>query len=523
MNLRIGWIAIVAAALAGPTAPLSAQSTGGLSAAAPEPGTVFLTTDRFTLEDGRLGEVERGLIFLPMNRSSASEEDDDRVVAVEFHRFPALDPESAWDAPIIELSGGPGFGGLSNGRLDREGFYEQWIRPFTRHADYVLVGQRGFDASRPAMPCGPSERPIFDDTQPYEARMAAIAAVSAECRAFWERRGLDRHAFNVREAASDVAAVAEALGYDRIALWGNSFGSHWAMAVMRYHPDLVARAVLGGVEGPDHTYDMPGEILEALGRVAADAERSPELRNRIPEEGLLSALETVVARLERDPVTVDVPDESGNFRSVTVDHLIAQSVVEDGYSDVRPGTHPMAAWPADVIEMYEGDYGALAREALDEEIEGFDYGPSATYFLYDCASGISRARSERLAADPAARVLGRENWLHEGACPEWDVDLGEEFRTGFHTDVPTVIVQGTWDISTPLENVHELLPRFSDAQFIPVVRGTHGALWMSFRDSASEEIQRFGENLLHFAATGEAAALPDSVTLPAVNWKRPDR
>ncbi|MFW6085319.1 MAG: alpha/beta fold hydrolase, partial [Gemmatimonadota bacterium] len=396
------------------------------------------------------------------------------------------------------------------------------IRPFTRHADYVLVGQRGFDASRPAMPCGPSERPIFDDTRPYEARMAALAAGGGECRAFWEDRGIDRHGFNVREAATDVADVARALGYDRIALWGSSFGSHWATAVMRYHPELVARAVLGGFEGPDHTYDMPSHVLEALGRVAADAERSPRLRGRIPEGGLLAALQTVVERLERNPVAVDVPDESGNVRSVTVGHLIAQSVVEDGYSDVEPGTHPMAAWPADVIAMFEGDYRGLAREALDEAIEGFDYGPSATYFLYDCASGISRIRSERLADDPASSVLGRENWLHEGACPAWEVDLGEEFRTGFRTDVPTVIVQGTWDTSTPLENVREMLPRFSNVRFIPVVRGTHGALWLSFRDHATEEVQRFGQDLLRFAATGDASALPDSLVLPPVNWKRPD-
>lgn len=528
-----GSTAIAAAVLAAWAAPLGAQSsqkagepsqTGGSAAASvadsptPAPGTVFLTTDRFTMEDGHLGEVERGLIFLPMNRSS----EGDEVVAVEFHRFPAEDPESGWDAPIFELSGGPGFGGLSNGNLEREGFYEQWIRPFTRHADYVLVGQRGFGASRPAMPCGPSERPIFDDTQPYEARMAAIAAVGAECRAFWEARGIDRHGFNVREAAADVADVARALGYERIALWGNSFGSHWATTVMRYYPDLVARAVLGGLEGPDHTYDMPGEILKALGRIAEDAERSPELENRIPEGGLLTAFETMIERLERNPVTVDVPDDSGNVRSVTVGHLIAQSVVEDGYSDVEPGTHPMAAWPADIIEMYEGDYRALAREALDEGIEGYDYGPSAGYFLYDCSSGLSRSRSERLVADPASRVLGRENWLHEGACRAWDVDLGEEFRTGFRTDVPTVIVQGTWDTSTPLENVHEMLPRFSNVKLIPVVRGTHGALWLSFRDHASGDVQRFGQNLLRFAATGDASALPDSLVLPPVNWKRPD-
>ena len=44
------------------------------------------------------------------------------------------------------------------------------------------------------------------------------------------------------EAAADVNDIRQALGYDRIILWGGSFGSHWSMAVMRYYPHIVARA-----------------------------------------------------------------------------------------------------------------------------------------------------------------------------------------------------------------------------------------------------------------------------------------
>ncbi|MFW6078060.1 MAG: alpha/beta fold hydrolase, partial [Gemmatimonadota bacterium] len=468
-------------------------------------------------EDGRVAEAERGLMFLPESRTSGG----DDVVAVEFHRFRATSAAAAGATPIFDLWGGPGNGGLGS-NLDNEGFYERWIEPFTRHADLVVVGQRGFDASRPYLRCGESERPIFDDRLPEEERMEAVAAASAECRSFWEERGVALDGFNVREAAADVAAVARVLGYDRIALFGNSFGSHWAMAVMRYHRELVARAVIGGVEGPDNTYDMPGDVYAAMSRIAEDAEQSAELRDHVPEGGLLAALEAVVDRLRNEPATVEVEDEeSGETRTVTVDNFIAHSVTEDGYSSTADGQHPMAAWPADIIEMYHGDYEGLAREALDEEIEGYDYIPSAAYFLYDCASGISRARRGRLD-HPAASVIGRDNWLYEGACPEWGVDLGEEFRTGFRTDVPTVIVQGTWDTSTPLENVLELLPRFSDVRFIPVERGTHGALYMSFRDGASEEVERLGEALLRFAATGETGTLPDSLVLPPVEWERPD-
>lgn len=496
----------------------SSETLQGRGLSPPPAGSAFLTTDRFSLADGRVTEVERGVIYLPESRTTET----DRVVAVEFHRFPATNPDAEGAVPIVELYGGPGFGGLSS-NLSDEGFYERWIAPFRRHADYIVIGQRGFGVSRPYLRCGEYERPVFDETAPEELRMERAAGAAERCRDFWTEKGVALEGFNVREAAADVADVLRALDYDRVSLFANSFGSHWALAVMRYHPELAARAVLGGLEGPDHTYDMPGHVLDALRRIAADAERSPDLQDRIPEGGLIAALETVIERLRREPVTVQVEDEeTGETHSVTVNHYIAQSVAEDGYSEPEEGRHSMSTWPADIIDLYHGDLQALALEALDEPTEGYGYIPSAAYFLYDCASGISHGRTQQLRTDPATSVLGRENWLYEGACPVFGVDLGEDFRTGFRTDVPTVIVQGTWDTSTPIENVRELLPRFTDATFIPVERGTHGSLYLPFRDDPSPDTERLGESLFRFLATGDRTGLPASLSLPPVEWKLPE-
>ena len=67
---------------------------------------------------------------------------------------------------------------------------------------------------------------------------------------------------------------------------------------MRYHPEIVERAVLHGLEGPDHTYDSPAGLLKALERIAAEAEVSPALEGRLPEEGLIGALRFVIESLD---------------------------------------------------------------------------------------------------------------------------------------------------------------------------------------------------------------------------------
>ena len=92
-------------------------------------------------------------------------------------------------------------------------------------------------------------------------------------REFWEEVGLDLAGFTVLEAAEDVNEIRMALGYERITVWGGSFGSHWGMALMRAHPEIIERAVLRGMEGPDHTYDHPGHLWNVYRRVAAEAER----------------------------------------------------------------------------------------------------------------------------------------------------------------------------------------------------------------------------------------------------------
>jgi len=191
-----------------------------------------------------------------------------------------------------------GFEGLDEDLA--QGYYEEIVQAYTAFADFVVVGQRGIGPSKPNTLCA--------------SVRTGPTAYSRQCRAYWEAKGMDAAGFTVIEAAADVADAAHALGYQRIVLRGGSFGSHWAIAVMRYHPELVVRALLSGTEGPDHTYDSPTGILSALKRIAAAAEQSPALTAVIPRGGLIGALETVRERLERAPVSVTVSDSQTGTR-----------------------------------------------------------------------------------------------------------------------------------------------------------------------------------------------------------------
>ena len=185
------------------------------------------------------------------------------------------------------------------------------------------------------------------------------------CRSFWEESGVDLQAFSVIEAAADVRDVAKALGYSQIVIQGGSFGSHWGMAVMRYHPEIVARAVLTGMEGPDHTYDMPSWVLNSIRRMAESADASERLRGHIPEGGLMASFERVLDERRKGPATATVADPETGEETEMKFYLPQVREMLFGYSGRISSRSGMVSWPADVIALARGDFARPARVRLE--------------------------------------------------------------------------------------------------------------------------------------------------------------
>ncbi len=447
------------------------------------------------LPDGTRRTAFRGTLRVPVVRADSWSE----PIGVDVWRFPADEGVPEDRLPIFLLHGGPGWPGMEPKNVD----WEDDVAPWTGLGDLVVVGQRGIGTSTDTS-CSDHYLPTDPDL-PEQERIAHVRAQLEACRNAWEAE-FDLTGFNVIEAAGDVNDVRRLLGYERIVLLGGSFGSHWSMAVMRYHPEVVARAVLHGVEGPDHTYDSPAGLLQALERVAAEAEAAPELQGKLPEEGLIEAVRGVIRRVEAEPLeeTVD-----GRKVPIDADGLRGQMM---GYTSRVGSRRQVVGWPADMMRLIEGDFFSVAR-AIDRERRGAGGMPTASFFLLDCGSGITRERHELYSSDPATELLGDVSWYYDVACPVWEVDLGDDFRTGFRTDIPTLMVHGTWDVSTPFTNAIELLPSFADLHFVPVEGGTHGAL-----AEAMEHDPAFEAAVKAFLATGETEALPKSLELPPLQW-----
>jgi pimeloyl-ACP methyl ester carboxylesterase len=143
--------------------------------------------------------------------------------------------------PVILLAGGPGEKALASAPS-----FAALLAPMVGERDFIVFDQRGVGLSEPALECPEWLQAVYDqlDEPDVEASSQATFEALTACHDRLVREGVNLSNYNTVQNAADVNAIRIALGYDQINLFGGSYGTLLAQAVMRDHPDAVRSAVL---------------------------------------------------------------------------------------------------------------------------------------------------------------------------------------------------------------------------------------------------------------------------------------
>jgi pimeloyl-ACP methyl ester carboxylesterase len=459
---------------------------------------------RVAIDDkGRSVPYEIGTLYVPENRRNPGS----RLIGIGFARIRGSAPIHAGTPPVFWLPGGPGLtvlGAFTNSEAASKSRLASWLA-FRQASDLVVIEQRGYTLRGDMLTIPSLASP---DDQPGSVR-ADAAAMRAQARtAVSAYPDKDLSGYDIGEFASDVDDLRRALGYEKISLFGGSFGSQWALAVMRLNPGIVSRAVLASVEPLDNGYDMPSHVYAALQRIAYDADRDVQLVPYMPPGGLMAAVRAIHARFAATPVTVAVTEENGTTRNLVLG-------AEDFQLALLSHTQESAEWPAFILSIYHRHYEAWAREVAKDRQAGTTIliGP-----LADSSLGVSPEREYLLRTDPALDLLGA--WNFEGniaSAPDWPTrDMGDAVRLPKTVDIPVIFIHGDWDTSTPIENTLGLLPYFPNGHAILVHRGSHDGAFYQLRNELAAKQAVYG-----FLRTGDTKGLPVEVVLPVPRFDVP--
>jgi pimeloyl-ACP methyl ester carboxylesterase len=402
---------------------------------------------------------EKGEFWVKENRSDPHS----RRIKLSFVRFASTNP--AKGAPIVYLAGGPGGSGVGTARGPRFPIFMA-LREVT---DVIAFDQRGTGGSNDIPKCETTQAFPLDQPLTPESSAAMLNKAAGECRRFWKRSGIDIAGYTTEESAADLEDLRKLLGASKLKLWGISYGSHLALATLKRYPSSIERAVLAGLEGLDETVKLPVYTDHFFARVQAAIATDADALRAYPD--LADLMRRVHAKLERAPVTVRTKDKDGKEVELVIGKFDVQLATAFSISD--PAT--IARVPAMYALMDAGEFSQVAAMLYQ-----YLRGPDANLFrgmpeAMDGASGISEARAKLVREQAKTALLGDAlNFPMPHMAEAFrDLDLGEDFRSPVHTDVPTLMFSGTLDGRTYPESAAQIARGFSQGTLITVENGGH--------------------------------------------------
>ena len=367
--------------------------------------------------------------------------------------------------PFFYFAGGPGSGASD----DAPGIAPAFAK-IREHRDLVFVDQRGTGQSH-ALDCT-----FFDPKNPqsYFEYFFPLEDIR-KCRAELEAKA-ELTLYTTTIAMDDIDEVRAALGYDKINLFGASYGTRAAMVYLRQHPKSVRTVMLQGVS-PTNMYlpgDYPVQTERALQGVLAECAVDEACHKAFPN--IKSETQAVLARLIKGPVDTEfqlsgVP--GGPIKATLSRNLAAEAIRYLLYNPEGAARVPLV-----LHQAAEGNFAPLARAAFRFRKGLVGTGSNGMYLTVTCAEDIPWVkRSEGESKNFQLNTFLGDYRLEQQreACALWPrATVDADYFKPIRSDVPVLILTGEWDPVTPPANAEFVARTFPNSLQVVVPHGAHG-------------------------------------------------
>jgi pimeloyl-ACP methyl ester carboxylesterase len=436
-----------------------------------------------------------------------------RQISLRVAVIPALSRNPAPD-PLFYITGGPG------GASTQDFVQFSWVfERINQERDIVLVDQRGTGQSHPLdCPALPEidTASLSDDEILEQSATHCLDQLDAN---------LDLYKTSI--AMDDLDDVRAALGYEKINLYGISYGTRAALTYLRQHEDHVRTVILDGVVPQDEPLgtSIASDAQRALDlifdRCAADstcAQAFPDLRQEF---------QMLVESLEQEPAQVTIPhpatDEPTEVEFTS--DALATTVRMFSYSQETVALLPLLIHTAQT----SGDLSRLAAQYLIVSQELEDTISEGMHHSVVCAEDVPfYYDGEEFAGDQDAEAqsyLGEVYLELEKICALWPVTgVPAEFKAPVSSDVPVLLLSGEADPVTPAANGDQAAKTLSNSLHLVAPGQGHGVIMRGCVPRiATDFIEQGTLQELDTACIGDIRPMPFfvSFTGPSISEVRP--
>jgi pimeloyl-ACP methyl ester carboxylesterase len=396
---------------------------------------------------------------------------------------------------LVALAGGPG-----QPAVPFAAFNASSMAAALHARDLLVFDQRGTGDSDP-LSCPALER----------FSTVSLSRLFADCA---EQVGPARGAFTTQESVRDIEALRQATGYEKLVLYGTSYGTKVALEYAERYPQHVEALVLDSVVPSDGPEPFAIPTFEAVGGVL-DELCSEHLCSAITQDPLAD-LTTLIARLRRHPLSGSVYDGSGHRHAAELNERGALGILEAG--DLNPALR--ALLPAAIRSALRGDPDPLlrllalseglipnipagaAKASAEEETDDALFVTTTCEeapFPWQRGAPASTRLAEALAylhAQPAAAFApfdartALQASLVE-ACDAWPYASSPPPPAAPLPNVPTLILSGAQDLRTPTSNATHVASLIPDAQVEVVPFTGHSVIGSDLTGCAAKALAAF--------------------------------
>jgi pimeloyl-ACP methyl ester carboxylesterase len=383
------------------------------------------------------------------------------MIDIHYVVIPAIKPTNPAEA-FLAISGGPG-----QSAIDDAAAFVSTFKKVRETRDILLIDQRGTGRSNLlACPEDKSLLPLTIDDRSIDYLKETQKCLSE----------LDGNVamYDSTTAISDFEAVRNFLGYEKLHIYGISYGSRMAQLYMRYYSGAIKTVTLDGVVPMQQSVLAIGLAIDRGLNLVFDQCKEDNFCNKeFPdlETTFHDLTRQITAAPLRAPIYHPSTGASESFL-LTRDKLFG--IIR--LSMYSPSTRSIL--PLAITETANGNYKPLLG-LFSLMMDGIDLA-AGMHNSVVCSEDIHRVTPEMLVRIKQSYIATTMYEAMSDACSVWPSNkVDEKFSSPISSNIPTLLLSGYFDPATPPDWGAMAMTKMTNAKHFIAPYSSHGVAYQT--------------------------------------------